>query len=678
MQPRAPKKIKTSEEEADVSNRMILAAKNGERSVIGFLASGANPNVLCEDTGWTALTHAVKNGDKSMVDKLLAAGANPDVKCEHRTYENKKNGFTALMWASANGDNAIVGKLLAAGADPNVHRSHITGAWVDESDRASGLTALHLAAALGHDEVVGRLLAAGADPDVRDEHRCTALWEAANGGHDGIVRQLLAAGAKTEYKSVNGNDPLWCAMRQSHITVVEQLLDAGADPNNGRDDYDDGESVLMIALARGHEEAAIRLIDADADPNYRNFKSGWTVLMTAADAGLTEAVIRLIDAGADPRYSPDDEPSALMMAVQGGHDRMVEKMLDAGADPNFELEDPGMTVVMAAACDGHDHIVARLVAAGARPVHPDDMDPISLAPIPKKYRVALKDASTAGSRLWDARTLAHMIRAGRCKHPLTSEDLSDEMQMKILHIAEGFSELESAILRKNCDEVDRILGSGGAGIHRSSDGPRLYFVLDHSDGCDKDIRMIKSFLAAGAPVRKDYELERAIRANKSIVELELLWTAADLDPAICWSLLKVAVENDMVEAVDLLLKFGIGPHALRAIRHWNEDMVKTLVDGGARVDGQQHPCPLQKVCSVNPPPDDIRSIIGHLVRAGANVNARIRGETALTCARHVDVVIYLLAIGATAGADEALERARKNKETAIVDVFCCRRIASLM
>ena len=86
------------------------AAKAGDIEVLNaLLAAGADVDGP-DDRGWTALMHAVNEGQDPLVELLLAAPADPDAQAP--------DGATALFIAVSRGRAEIVALLRQAGADP--------------------------------------------------------------------------------------------------------------------------------------------------------------------------------------------------------------------------------------------------------------------------------------------------------------------------------------------------------------------------------------------------------------------------------------------------------------------------------------------------------------------------------------------------------------------------------
>ena len=179
----------------ELNEQMIKAVDNRDtKTVRKMLEQGADPNVQ-DNSGYTALTYACRNGEPEMIQMLLDAKVDPNVQ--------DKYGYTALMYACRDRDTdtatvrKTVRKILEHGADPNVQDN-------------SGETALTTACSnpRGNRDVITALITAGAELDKRNNNSMTALMCLARGGYTGLMKLLIKAGADAATKDDRGRTAL--------------------------------------------------------------------------------------------------------------------------------------------------------------------------------------------------------------------------------------------------------------------------------------------------------------------------------------------------------------------------------------------------------------------------------------------------------------------------------------
>ena len=183
-----------------------------------------NGNTLEIEYESTSLHRAAKDGDLTLVKKLLGSGllgsrGDADVRDEL--------GMTPLHYAADEGHKEIVELLIARGADVNANAGAITSA-----------TALHGAAG-GHVEIAKLLIDHGADVNARAKNRATPLHFAADYVQTEVAELLVSEGADIDAKDENGNTPLHKAFailqypsakkKAAVKKLVAYLLSKGAD-----------------------------------------------------------------------------------------------------------------------------------------------------------------------------------------------------------------------------------------------------------------------------------------------------------------------------------------------------------------------------------------------------------------------------------------------------------------
>lgn len=120
------------------------------------------------------LIGAVKQGNESLVEKLLAEKGDPTSVFDH-------GGDTLLHVAAIRGHHNLVQKLISKGIP------------VDAKNNG-GETALHLACLKGQEQVAQALLSHGADPSIKDKQGKTSRDIATEVGNIEMVRLLHELG----------------------------------------------------------------------------------------------------------------------------------------------------------------------------------------------------------------------------------------------------------------------------------------------------------------------------------------------------------------------------------------------------------------------------------------------------------------------------------------------------
>jgi ankyrin repeat protein len=266
------------------------------------------------------------------------------------------SGDLRLVEAAGDGDRVAVQSLLRDQVDVN-------------AAQPDGTTALAWAAHWDDLEMAELLIAANADVNAVNEYGVTPLSLACTNGSAPMVEKLLRAGANPNLALWTGEAPLMTCTGSGAVAAVELLLGAGANPNARESTR--GQTALMWAVAKNHEEIVRLLIEKGAavsarsdfhelpepfklpcsveepcrngkmdgvsyGPNYhfRRTEGGFTPLLFAAQQGNIESARLLLEAGADVDESTPDDGTALVIATASGHEQMARFLLERGANPN--------------------------------------------------------------------------------------------------------------------------------------------------------------------------------------------------------------------------------------------------------------------------------------------------------------------------------------------------------
>ena len=186
---------------------MIKAAQEDNLEEVQQLLPGRDVNLRDKRSGTTALEHAVRNGNRQMVQLLLAAGADVNTRDE--------GGQTVLMMVNEDATTDLVWDLLNAGAN------------VNQKDK-EGNTPLIEAAGVNSIEVLRTLLDAGADITAKNEEGETPLMMAASAGLVNNVRALLLAGSDLNQRNGEDKSALSQAIENGHHAVIRLLRAQGA------------------------------------------------------------------------------------------------------------------------------------------------------------------------------------------------------------------------------------------------------------------------------------------------------------------------------------------------------------------------------------------------------------------------------------------------------------------
>ncbi len=240
---------------------LLEAASLGYTRIVEYFLKEKEANIDANNTGFTPLHIATRNGHKETVHLLLTNGANLELRAS--------NQLTALSIAAQNKNPAMVELILEY--NPNI-----------ESPFPSGATPLYVAAYLGDEITFKLLLNAGARKDVM-VNGFNIRQIAANQGHDRIVqildaeqgnidnqfiqavssgdlvsvKLLIQMGANVDARCATGEAAVHVAAQNGNTDMVRLLLQAGASLEKDPSLETQEQSILEILLQAGDHRPKI-------------------------------------------------------------------------------------------------------------------------------------------------------------------------------------------------------------------------------------------------------------------------------------------------------------------------------------------------------------------------------------------------------------------------------------
>jgi uncharacterized protein len=425
---------------------------------------------------------------------------------------------------------------------------------------------LHQAATFGQLDVMERLVALGANINAQQSNGATPLHDSAGMGELAAVRWLLEQGADPNRTDRLGRSPLSRAIDREHVETARFLLDHGASTADGEaaiaavgqrnasllrrlnpppgttDTF--RRSLPVLALKKDFPEIFLILADKGValDGGTRD-----TSVLFVAIADLDRAwVQRAVDHGADLRQVPDLDgawknaskdpafaawlaelglppgPEDFAETVRSGDVDEAARMLDRGA--GIDVADRGGNTPLSIAIEAGDAaLVAMLLDRGANP----DLSSGFFNSAPISLALATGDLN-----------IVRLV--GEAKANL---DISP---------ARGRTPLIDAIYDGERDTAVLLLELGASPMFTDDEGePPLFYAMQRRATTDlPDI-----LLAAGATAEK---------INRSTIILALTNGRDDLvgpllsvGAAANKDALTVAIKNDAVTSMDLLLQAGV-------------------------------------------------------------------------------------------------------------------------
>lgn len=152
------------------------------------------------------------------------------------------------------------------------------------------------------------------------------------------LKALLARGFDANTPDPKGQHGLYLALSEPSLKAAQVLVSWPKTDVNRLNAK--GESPLMLAALKGHQDLVEQLIKRGADVN----KTGWTALHYAASSGQLSIISLLIEHSAYIDAESPNGTTPLMMAAMYGTPAAVALLLQEGADPQLKNQQ-GLTAL---------------------------------------------------------------------------------------------------------------------------------------------------------------------------------------------------------------------------------------------------------------------------------------------------------------------------------------------
>ncbi|KAK0054890.1 ankyrin repeat domain-containing protein 50 [Biomphalaria pfeifferi] len=299
---------------------MMEAASSGCRDIVGALHCKGYNLELSDSQGWTPLMFSSFSGDPSTVEFLLDVGAKIDA--------SSNLCATSLIIACGQSQEKAVSVLLDRGASVN-------------AKDLNGQTALIYAAKNDHKAILELLLRRGADVNLADVFKRTALMHAVlnTDFENNVFKNFWMV--HVDEANLAGNTALHFCSSWGHLDAVAILLLHNANPNVINLN---GDSPIMLAAAKGHDEIVERFLNCDlCDVNQCNTKDGRTSLMIATHFNHLSTVMLLTKSKVHVNSKNKSGNTALHLSVMKGFTNVVKHLLTVQNIDIYSENISGMT-----------------------------------------------------------------------------------------------------------------------------------------------------------------------------------------------------------------------------------------------------------------------------------------------------------------------------------------------
>jgi len=433
------------------------------------------------------------------------------------------------------------------------------------------------------------------------------------------MRKLLVATLLSTLPLLAAADDLSDLIRSGDREAALAAIQAGADVNQLQQD---GSSPLLWAVHRVDHDLVRILLQRGAKPDARN-ALGATPLYEAVVVADTAMVEMLLKAKADPNLGNQDDQTPLMIAARNGSVPILQALVKAGARVNEPEQYRGQTALMWAIAGGSpeavDFLIRHKADVEARAASNDWGNQITSEP-----RAQYRPAGGMTPLLYATRfgcldCVKSLLKAGAQVNRPTPEGVTPLMNaidnnyydIANLLLDQGanphlFDWWGRTALYLSADMRTRGGGRGGPAEFRSSEGatPRR-----PQAGA---LQLMQRLLEMGVDANPQLDMHRPFRGR----------FADDLITTGCSPLLRAALSVDR-EAVELLLKHGALPDLPNV-------MGVTPLMAAAGVGASRGAVVGQGPVAGSDPEANAIAVIGLLIKAGADVNARITDTSSRT------------------------------------------------
>jgi len=469
------------------------AIKNGNKPILEALLRNPQTNINDTGTDLTSLLLALKRDQPDIAMVLLNAPKSAGQELLNVTDKDTESEEAPLGTAARKNWRNLVNALLSLAPEYKVD--------VNVTDK-NGNTPLYGAAKEGHIDIVEMFLKVNnIDINTQNNLKETALHAAASRGHLEIVKFLLEKlDIDVNAKDIYDRTPLWLVAALNRVGIVEVLLDPKYKVDVNVADQD-GYTALHMAARSGYADVVELLLQvSNVDIKH---KDGHTILHMAASEGeakVAEVILEANNKNIDINGKDADGNTALHLAAKRGKLPVIQVLLKhEGIQKNKKNKD-GKTPLEVAKENNHQDCVEAL-QKGTKP----DSDETTKNPVDSKVENPmflsdqiiedLKNNNWSPERLtyWIDRGLnvdakdknGDTLLLGRVDNEVAIQFLLDNgadmnkgnkyYGKTLLHIAtkKGYLEVTRRLLNQDNNDANTRTTWGNTPLHLAAEGGHL-------------------------------------------------------------------------------------------------------------------------------------------------------------------------------------------------------------